>query len=183
MPVSSVRDAPFYLRTPPRDVRVTNWALRDDPWRSIPMLALGAVVAVGAGVATQSVLTSCLAAIAVAISLWRTWLPVGYDLDPGGVTQIVFRRRRVIPWLAIADYEFTPRGVLLYPHGEPTRWSAAKALFILWSGKRQEVSEIIEYFLGGRLMLEESSRSQRVAAATTTIEQPQGNRDRDRDRE
>jgi hypothetical protein len=87
----------------------------------------------------------------------------------------VFRRRRVIPWLAIASYEFTPRGVLLFPHGEPTRWSATKALFILWSGKRQDVIEIVEYFLGGRLMLEESSRSQRMLGATTTIEQNQEN--------
>jgi hypothetical protein len=172
MTASSIRDAPFHLRTPPRDVRVTNWGVRDDPWRSLPMMALGAALAVGVGVVSQSVAAGCLAAAATAVALWRTWLPVGYDFNPGGVSQIVFRRRRVIPWLAIANYEFTPRGVLLFPHGEPTRWNAARALFVHWSGKRQEVTEIVEYFLGGRLMLEESSRSQRAAAATITLEQP-----------
>jgi hypothetical protein len=126
---------------------------------------------VGASVFTQSVFTGCLAAAAVGLSLWRTWLPVGYDFDPAGVTQIVFRRRRAIPWLAISAYEFTRHGVLLFPQGEATRWNAARGLFVHWSGKRQEITEIVEYFLGGRLMLEESSRSQ-PGAATTTLEQP-----------
>jgi hypothetical protein len=136
------------------------------------MLMVGLAVAVAAGVIRQSVLTGCLAAAAVFVSLWRTWLPIGYDFDPGGVRQIVFRRRRLIPWLAIASYEFTPRGVLLFPQGEPTRWNAARATFIHWSGKREEITDVVEYFLGGRLMLEESSRSQREVAVTMSAEQP-----------
>jgi hypothetical protein len=168
---SSVRDAPFYLRTPPRDVRVTNWGLRDDPWRSIAAMLLAAAVAGAASFYTHSVIAGSLAAAALGVSLWRTWLPIGYEFDPAGVTQIVIGRRRAVPWLAISAFEFTPRGVLLFPHGEPTRWNAARALFVHWSGKRQEITEVVEYFLGGRLLLEESSRSQ-LGAATTDLEQP-----------
>ncbi|MBW3595756.1 MAG: hypothetical protein KY475_00610 [Planctomycetes bacterium] len=153
------RDTPFYLLTPPQNVRVMNWALRDDPWRAIPAVILGLTAAIGAGVVSQNVWAGLLASLAVAISLWRTWLPIAYEFDPRGVTQIALRRRRLISWLALGDYHFTPRGVLLYPRGELNWWNAAAGLFVLWSGRQEAIVQIVEYYLGSRLLLEESSRS------------------------
>jgi hypothetical protein len=122
------------------------------------MLLLGLGVTALAG-AVGDLGAASLAGLAVAVALWRTWLPVAYEFGPHGVTQVVVRRRRVISWLAIGDYEFTPRGVLLFPQGEPTGWNAARGLFILWAGRRQEITDVVEYYLGSRLLLEEESRS------------------------
>ena len=157
------RDAPFYLRTPAQNVRVTNWALRDDPWRSIPAVTVGLAAAIAAGAVSQTTWMGLAAALAVAVSLWRTWLPITYEFDPRGVTQTLLRRRRLVSWLALGDYRFTPRGVVLLPRGEPTWWSAAGALFVLWAGRQQEIAAIVEYYLASRLLLEDSSREQRPA--------------------
>jgi hypothetical protein len=159
MPPSSVRDAPFYLRSPPRDVRVLNWGLRDDPWRTAPLMVFALAAAASAGVVSQNLAAAAWAGLAMAVALWRAWLPIAYEFGPHGVTQIVARRRRVISWLAIGDYEFTPRGVVLFPPGEATWWNAARGLFVLWAGRRQEIADVVEYYLGGRLLLEEENRS------------------------
>jgi hypothetical protein len=159
MTAVTTRDAPFYLRTPPQNVRVTNWALRDDPWRSIPAVTIGLAAAITAGALSPTPWPGLAAALGVTIALWRTWLPIAYEFDPRGVTQIVLRRRRLTSWLALGDYRFTPRGVVLLPRGEPTWWSAAGAVFVLWSGRQQEIAAIVEYYLGSRLLLEDSSRS------------------------
>ncbi len=160
MPTPPPRETPFYLRTPPQDVRVTSWPLRDDPWRSLPMVVLGLSAAVAAGVLSRNPWAAVLAVAAVTISLWRTWLPVVYEFDPRGVTQMALGRRRLFSWLSFGNYRFTPRGVVLFPPGEPNWWNAAGALFILWSGKKKAITEITEYYLGSRLVLEESSRAQ-----------------------
>jgi hypothetical protein len=123
------------------------------------MVLFGVGVTALAGVATRDLATGGIAGLAVVVALWRTWLPIAYEFGPQGVTQIVLRRRRAISWLAIGDYQFTPRGVLLFPVGEPTWWNAARGLFVLWAGRRAEISDVVEYYLGSRLFLEDASRS------------------------
>ncbi len=157
MPASTTRDAPFRLRNPPRDVRVLNWPLRDDPLRSLLGVFAGAMVVAVAGMASRGAGTTVFAAFAVVVALWRTWLPIRYEFDARGVTQVIGRRRWLVSWLSVGDYELTGRGVLLFPRGESTWWNATRALFVLWAGKRSEITEIVEYYLGGRLVLEESS--------------------------
>ncbi len=159
MPVSTTRDAPFRLRNPPHDVRVTNWALRDDPLRSLLAILVGSAAAVTAGVITRSIGTFAFAAFAVTVALWRTWMPIRYEFDARGVTQVLGRRRWLLSWLAVGDYEFTRRGVLFLPRGEPTWWNTTRAVFVLWSGKRSEIIEIVEYYLGARMLFEEASNS------------------------
>jgi hypothetical protein len=136
------------------------------------MLLLGLGVTALAG-AVGDLGAASLAGLAVAVALWRTWLPVAYEFGPHGVTQVVVRRRRVISWLAIGDYEFTPRGVLLFPQGAPTGWNAARGLFILWAGRRQEITDVVEYYLGSRLLLEEESRSNSQTKAALDHIDPQ----------
>lgn len=176
MPSVSNRDSPFLLRPAPRDVKVSNWAIRNDPWRSIPALLLGVAAVFGAGYYSRDAWTCAIAGVFLSASLWRTWMPFQFEFHPRGVTQVLLGRRKNISWVDLGGYEYTPRGVILYGRTDPTRWGARPALFVFWAGQREAMTALIEYYLGGRLYLEEAAQAEstndRVPGEHTTVSHP-----------
>ena len=84
----------------------------------------------------------------LAITLWRTWLPVRYQIGGGGIVQVALGRRRRIPWTAILRYEVRPGGVLLLPDAIVTPLSPLRGLYLPWGGQREAVLASCEYYLG-----------------------------------
>jgi hypothetical protein len=135
---------------PPGSLQLTNWPLRDDAppaWSSL----IGAAALAGlAGWLSGSGAMGLLSFAALAVSLWRYWIPVVYEFGPRGVAEFVLTRRRRISWRAIARYEVRRRGVLLLADAGHSPLAPLRSLYIRWGRQREELLAIVEYYLGAR---------------------------------
>jgi len=132
----------------PRDVRITNWPLRDDgPWA---MLAVTLVLAVALGVTVLSAspATGLLALLALVLAMWRLWIPVTFEFSPHGVTQVVFGRRRRIAWRSIGGYRIARRGVWLLPHASELQVAAPRSLFVRGGPQLDTLLAVLAFYLG-----------------------------------
>jgi hypothetical protein len=91
-----------------------------------------------------------MAAGLLALTLWRTLLPVTFEIGVSGVTQVVVGRRRRISWPAIRGYEVRGNGVVLVPDAEITPLSPLRGLYIPWLDQRDRVLAAVEYYLQSR---------------------------------
>lgn len=86
-------------------------------------------------------------ALALALTLWRTWLPVQYELNISGITQSVLGLERRIAWTAIRTHQVRDDGVLLLPDESATALSPLRGLYLHWGGRRDEVLAQLNYYL------------------------------------
>src|SRR5262245_4119629 len=152
MPASSriQRENSPQPRTVPEELTLTDWPLRDRPLVSILTLAIAAGVIWLAVWATRSAAAGALVAVLLAATLWRTWLPVWYQLDPGGITQSVLGRQRRIPWTAIRGHERRSDGVILLPDAGKAQLGALCGLYLHWGSQREAVLAHLDYYLTPR---------------------------------
>ncbi len=153
MPSSSVqpqRDSAQRVRVAPEEVTLTVWPLVQQPLGSLVAAALGAG---GSWLLAWSLARPWLGVLAAATLmalLWRTWLPVTYEIGVSGVTQIVLGRRRRIPWPAIRGYDVRGHGVLLVPDSQIAPLSPLRGLYLPWLDQREKVLASVEYHLPSR---------------------------------
>jgi hypothetical protein len=121
---------------------------------SLPKSALVLAGLLAAGIGVRGVTgyshLALLAVAALALSLWRFFLPVDFTLSADGVSESLLGRDRRIPWLAIRRYEMYPKGVLLLPHADATPIDCFRGIFLPWGGHRQEIVTLLNYYLGVR---------------------------------
>jgi hypothetical protein len=141
------RDSSLRIRIAPEDVTLRDWPLVDRPVGSLAAIGLAAAVSVLAGWAANSPLAGGGVALVLAAILWKTWLPVRYELSGRGVTQSVLRWRRRIPWTAIRRHEIRTIGVLLVPDPVLTPLSPLRGLLVPWGRRKPEVLAHIDYYL------------------------------------
>jgi hypothetical protein len=148
MDSASTRDSQVRIGFAPEEVTVLNWPLQQEGVRAWGMLIGTLLFVAGIGWWLESAaIAAALAVVFVAI-LWRLWLPVHYEFRRHGIVQIVWGRRRRIPWNSIASYRSLPSGVLLIPdvNGQPL--SSLHGLFIAWGGRRAEIKAHLDFYLG-----------------------------------
>ncbi len=88
-----------------------------------------------------------LALAALALAMWRFFVPVTFELNAQGIEQSVLRWRRRIPWDAVGRYEVCSAGVLLLPHADRRPMDSLSGLYLAWGGRREEVLAHIRYHL------------------------------------
>ncbi len=124
-----------------------DWPLRDEPIGSSLALALAA----GAGWLTVWATDSAAMGIAIVallgVTLWRTWLPVRYQLGSSGVVQSVLGWQRRLAWLEIARYELQHEGVILFCDAEGAPLAALSGVYIRWGEHQDKVQAILEFYL------------------------------------
>lgn len=145
--IRPTRDSGLRIRIAPEELTLRDWPLIDRPLGSLAAIGLAAALSWLVGWAIGSPLVGGAVATLLAVTLWRTWLPVRYELSGGGITQIVFGRRRRIPWTAIRQHEFRSDGVILVPDAELTPLSPLRGLYLHWGGQRSEVIAHLDYYL------------------------------------
>ena len=144
------RDSGLRIRVAPEEVSLVDWPLAQRPVSSLIALALAGGVSWLVGWATMRWELGAIAAAALAVTLWRTWLPVRLDLNSGGVSQVVFGRwKRRIPWSAIRAFEVRSDGVLLVPDADITPLSPLRGLYLRWGDQREAVLASLEYYVHG----------------------------------
>ena len=107
--VEQPRDSVQRIRVVPEEVTLATWPLRQEPMGSLVSLAIAGCVCWIVAWSSQRPWLGVLAGSVLALTLWRTWLPVTFEIGVAGVTQTVLGRRRRISWPAIRGYEV--RGV------------------------------------------------------------------------
>lgn len=149
---SASRDAEIAqrIRVAPEEVTLVVWPVRQEPIGSLVALTIAGGVSWLVAYSTGLVWLGWAAAGMLAITLWRTLLPVTFEIGVSGVTQIIFGRRRRISWPAIRGYEVRGNGVLLVPDAEITPLSPLRGLYIPWLDQRDRVLAAVEYYLQSR---------------------------------
>ncbi len=124
-----------------------DWPLRDEPIGSSLALALAA----GAGWltvwATDSPGMGVVIVALLAVTLWRIWLPVRYQLGSGGVVQSVLGWQRRLAWLQVARYELQHNGVILFRDADGAPLAALSGVYIRWGEQQEKVRAILEFYL------------------------------------
>ena len=133
---------------PPPAIRWRSWPLRED-WTKAAMVLAGiagtSVLVHSMGVAPHM---TFLAMTALAVALWRFFIPVAFELSADGVDQHILGRRRRLPWQAIRRYEKSTTGVLLLPHADRCPMDVFRGLYLPWADRRDEVLAQVEFYLG-----------------------------------
>jgi len=141
------RDLGLRSRTAPEEVTIEDWPLRDRPVGSLVAVALAAGLAWLAGWATANWAIGALVAGALAVTLWRTWLPVRYELSGSGILQTVLGWRRRIPWAAVQQVELRRDGVLFSPDPIVAPLTPLRGLYLHWGEQREAVVAHLEYYV------------------------------------
>lgn len=145
--IRPTRDSQVRLRVAPEEVTVADWGLRDRPLGSSVAATVAAGVSWFAAWGTGNLLAGLLVGAALTIILWRTWLPVRYQLGGSGVAQSVFGWRRQIPWTAIQSYEVKGSGVLLLADAGHSPLGPLRGFFVPWGGHRELVLAQVGFYL------------------------------------
>ena len=132
---------------PPPSVQWRSWPMRDSAIAAAMVLV--GLAAAGAAVrwVTAETHLALLAVGVLALALWRFFLPASFELNPDGVSQWLFGRRRRIPWRQIRRYEVCSSGVLLLPHADRCPIDAFRGLYLPWGRHRSEVLAQVRYYL------------------------------------
>ncbi len=128
-------------------IRWQSWPLMKNPLRSGAVLAGVAAVGLLVWTAVGSWPLGLLASAALAVALWRYFLPITFALSEYGVDQWIYGRRLRIPWRAIRRYQVCSAGVLLVPHGERTIMAPFRSLYLPWEGHCDEVLAYMRHYL------------------------------------
>lgn len=133
---------------PPRELRLSNWPLRDEGLKSLAAVVAMVAVSIAVAVLAESPASGLLALAALALSAWRLWVPVTYEFNSQGVTQIVFGRRRRISWRKIAGYRIRRSGVWFIPQQADRQVAAPPMLYVRCGHQLEPMAAIVAFYLG-----------------------------------
>ena len=147
--IRPARDGSSRIRHAPEEVLIDDWPLRDRPMASSLGLTLAAGLVWLAVWATRNVPVGAAIGAVLLVTLWRTWLPVHYELGSGGIVQSVLGWRRRIPWTAIRRYEPRSDGVLLFADATTVGFAPLRGLYLYCGDKRDAVIAQLQHHLVG----------------------------------
>jgi hypothetical protein len=146
---------------PSRELRVVNWPLRDVPLEALAAVIVCAVVGGVSGYLSSSWSMGVLAAVVLALAVWKLWFPIVCDLGPAGITLSVAGGQRHVAWRQIDQVRVWRRGVLLVGRGPDP---GLCGLYLPWTRHPGLVQEFFEQY--GPNMREPRLASVDVAAGT-----------------
>jgi hypothetical protein len=139
--------SPVWADEPPPLVRWRSWPLRDN--FLVGALGVMGLVAAAAVVywETGRLHLAIGAGAVLAVSAWRFFLPVTFELNADGVHQWVWGRHRRISWSEIRRHQILSSGVLLLPHEQSSPIDVLHGLFLPWGLRREEILAQLRYYL------------------------------------
>src|SRR5262245_17453975 len=122
--MSSAAEKTFVrVRTPPATVRVPQWPLRDEPWKSGVVFGILLLASAVSGLAVKRSAMAVAVLLLLSLTVSRMWWPCVYEFSPKGVLWSHFGRKRRIAWSDIGRVEFQQDGVLLCADRHPQPFS------------------------------------------------------------
>lgn len=153
---SSVENTVVRARAMPEPLHLVNWPLRDDRlWSSLFIAALVGVASL-CGSFASNLLLGVMSFLVLATAAWRLWVPVSFTLSSRGIVETVLGRDRRVSWPQIARYKIYNNGLLLLADAQATPFESLRGVYIRWSGRRDELLELVHFFLDARQPAESS---------------------------
>jgi hypothetical protein len=138
---------PPWSNDPPPPLRWQSWPAKERIFAGLAAgLGLASVALCVYGVTARAHL-ALVATAALALSLWRCFVPTSYELNPDGVNQWFLGQHRRIAWSAIQRYELGPKGVLLLPYADYCPMDALRGLYLAWGERRDDILAQLHYYL------------------------------------
>lgn len=113
-----------------RALHYYSWLLTDEKRVSVVLLLAVIVVCALVWRLTEQPLYALLSAVLLIFPIWRTLVPVHFEINSDGIARWNFGRRRLVPWEEIKSYEILPDGVLLLPNRDPYPLEPFHGLFV-----------------------------------------------------
>jgi hypothetical protein len=136
-----------YLASDPPDLIWQSWPLLDGaPWSWCVPPGL-CVVGWMVSTTTGHVSFGILAAVSLALALWRWFVPARYEIGPSGVSHRVLGWRSKLRWSDVRHIEVRSRGVLLFRHGNRSQLDALNATYLPCATHRDVVLRLMEKYL------------------------------------
>ncbi len=132
---------------PPPAVRWRSWPLRDGPATATAVLLGLAAAGVGVWRLTGQIHLALLAVAALALAMWRFFVPVSFELNTEGVSHWLFGRHRRVSWKEIRSFRVCSSGVLLLPRADPCPLDAFRGLYLPWGKHPDEVMAQVRYYV------------------------------------
>jgi hypothetical protein len=136
----------LHIRVAPEELTFWHLPLRErglDAWLALAMPLLAGLVIAWRFEWWAGVIVGLIAYAAI----WRTWLPSQFTLGATGIKERCLGIERQIGWTAIRSYEIRRHGILLFPDERLTRVSPLRGLYLHWGPHKDEVLDIVEYYL------------------------------------
>lgn len=124
-----------------------SWPLREDRLPSALVLLGVSAAAVLVGWSCGRASLGLLAAGAIAVSMWRFFLPVVFEADHRGLSQWLFGRRRHIPWAVVARHQVCAAGVLLLWQVDDDHLAPLRGFYVPWADHREELLGLVNQHL------------------------------------
>ena len=134
-------------KTPPTPVRLIQWPLLHESCTACWILGASVGFSILAGNVTGSFVVGGICMVSLWIAAWRCWLPVYYDLGPGGVTQRVFDRQLLFPWSQFVHYEVNGDLIVLIRDSENSLFSSFRAIYLYVGSQRDETLVLLDHYL------------------------------------
>ena len=133
------------LQAPPA-VIFTSWPVRQS-W-PVACGVTGSVVVTGLAVwiVVQSVLCAAAAVAVILVGLWRSLVPITYELGSFGITIDILGRVRRISWSAVGTWEVVRGGIVITPRPRPAPIDRLGGLFLPWEDRQQGVLASFRYY-------------------------------------
>ena len=137
----------LHIRVAPEELNFWHWPLRDrglGAW-----LAMGVPLLAGLFIAWrfEQWWAGVIVGVIVYAVIWRNWLPTQVTMSATGIRERCLGFERRINWTAIRAYEVRRHGLLLLPDERLTRVAPLRGLYLHWGSHKDEVLEVVEYYL------------------------------------
>lgn len=115
--------------------------------RKLVVGALCGVLAVFLLVAwvTSKPYLGAIIALLGAVTVWRLFVPVHFQIDKEGITQRVWRRSGLTAWSAIRSLELSDEGLSIQSKSALGEFSGLRRMMVPWGSHRDEVLACIEF--------------------------------------
>jgi hypothetical protein len=129
----------------PSALRWRSWPLVERPtlaWAGVGVLL---AISIAVGFVAASLATGGLAFAALLLSVWRSMVPVDFELGPDGITQTILGRKRHLRWREFGVVRTGPRGLLLLLTDQPTAFDVLRGVYVPWGKHRDTIQAIIQH--------------------------------------
>ena len=138
------------LPAPPSVISWTSWPIRDDwPTGVIAIAVLASCVLVLAWLGGDW-LAGAIGLVAIALALWRMWVPVIYEIGPKGIIVTVLRWKRRTPWSSVRRCKVQEQGMLFLPSADESLLAQLQGLYVPSGDHHTELVGMVNQYLGSR---------------------------------
>jgi len=146
----------------------TRWVyqpLRDKRMAILVISGIVVMVIAVVAVVTSKAYLAVLAGAATAVVVWRSYLPVNYELSHKGLRQTVLRWNRTIRWNMVAAIRMRDDGFLIEGRANLSRWDWRRDLFAPWGEHKAEVRECLTKLVPHLIVSEPACDDEPASAA------------------